>query len=176
MHSVACVGISGCFFTSFSRRCKLIITSWQWSPRMSFSIWELIYFCMQFSKYMSDWSLSVIKNQNLFWSLITGKDHFISFFHIEVRFTSFSERPKKLNSFAFGNLINFFMVWRPPALPHRLQCSTIGRSGLNHRVRDGNECVPWPHRHQKYWVLSEVLLSLELKLLFELCEKNFLYW
>ena len=41
---------------------------------MSFSIWELIYFCMQFSKYMSDWSLSVIKNQNLFWSLITGKN------------------------------------------------------------------------------------------------------
>ena len=119
MHSVACVGISGRFFTSFSRRCKLIITSWQWSPRMSFSIWELIYFCMQFSKYMSDWSLSVIKNQNLFWSLITGKNQ-------------------------------FFIIWRPPALPHRLQCSTIGRSGLNHRVRDGNGCVPWPHRHQKY--------------------------
>ena len=32
--------------------------------------------------------------------------------------------------------------WRPPALPHRLQCSTIGRSGLNHRVRDGNGCDP----------------------------------
>ena len=46
-----------------------------------------------------------------------------------------------------------FIIWRPPALPHRLQCSTIGRSGLNHRVRDGNGCVPWPHRHQKHWVL-----------------------
>ena len=80
MHSVACVGISGRFFTSFSRRCKLIITLRWWSPRMSFSIWELIYFCMQFSMYMSDWSLSVIKNQNLFWSLITGKNQFISFF------------------------------------------------------------------------------------------------
>ena len=176
MHSVACVGISGRFFTSFSRRCKLIITLRWWSPRMSFSIWELIYFCMQFSMYMSDWCLSVIKNQNLSWSLITGKNQFISFFHIEVRFSSFSERPKNLNSFAFGNLIKFFMVWRPPALPHRLQCSTIGRSGLNHRVRDGNGCVPWPHRHQKYWVLSEVFLSLERKLFFELCEKNFLYW
>ena len=32
---------------------------------------------MQFSKYMSDWSLSVIKNQNLFWSLITGKNQFL---------------------------------------------------------------------------------------------------
>ena len=33
-------------------------------------------------------------------------------------------------------------IWQPPALPHRLQCSTIGRLGLNHRVRDGNGCVP----------------------------------
>ena len=40
------------------------------------------------------------------------------------------------------NLHLLFIVWRPPALPHRLQCSTIGRSGLNHRVRDGNGCVP----------------------------------
>ena len=37
--------------------------------------------------------------------------------------------------------------WRPPTLPCRLQHSTIGRSGLNHRVRDGNGCVPWAHRH-----------------------------
>ena len=35
-----------------------------------------------------------------------------------------------------------FLIWQPPALPHRLQCSTIGRLGLNHRVRDGNGCVP----------------------------------
>ena len=34
------------------------------------------------------------------------------------------------------------LIWQPPALPHRLQCSTIGRLGLNHRVRDGNGCVP----------------------------------
>ena len=34
------------------------------------------------------------------------------------------------------------IFWRPPALPHRLQCSTIGRLGLNHRVRDGNGCCP----------------------------------
>ena len=33
-------------------------------------------------------------------------------------------------------------IRQPPALPHRLQCSTIGRLGLNHRVRDGNGCVP----------------------------------
>ena len=34
------------------------------------------------------------------------------------------------------------LIWQPPAFPHRLQCSIIGRSGLNHRVRDGNGCVP----------------------------------
>ena len=42
-----------------------------------------------------------------------------------------------------------FLVWRPPALPHRLQCSTIGRLRLNRRVRDGNGCFPQAHRHQK---------------------------
>ena len=33
-------------------------------------------------------------------------------------------------------------IWHPPALPCRLQHSTIGRLGLNHRVRDGNGCFP----------------------------------
>ena len=32
--------------------------------------------------------------------------------------------------------------WHPPTLPYRLQYSTIGRLGLNHRVRNGNGCVP----------------------------------
>ena len=61
--------------------------------------------------------LSVIRNLNLFKSLITHK-------------------------------CSFLWIWRPPALPHRLQCSTIGRPGLNLRVRDGNGCVPRAHRHQ----------------------------
>ena len=30
----------------------------------------------------------------------------------------------------------------PPTLPYRYQYSTIGRLRLNHRVRDGNGCVP----------------------------------
>ena len=34
------------------------------------------------------------------------------------------------------------MIWHPPALPCRLQHSTIGRLGLNHRVRDGYGCFP----------------------------------
>ena len=33
-------------------------------------------------------------------------------------------------------------IWQPPALPCRLQHSTIGRLGLNHRVRDENGCDP----------------------------------
>ena len=33
-------------------------------------------------------------------------------------------------------------IWHPPALPCRLQHSTIGRLGLNRRVRDGNGCFP----------------------------------
>ena len=45
-----------------------------------------------------------------------------------------------------------FLIRQPPALPCRLQHSTIGRSGLNHRVRDGNGCVPWAHRHRKYCI------------------------
>ena len=41
------------------------------------------------------------------------------------------------------NIVNFlFLIWQPPALPCRLQHSTIGRLGLNRRVRDGNGCVP----------------------------------
>ena len=48
-----------------------------------------------------------------------------------------------------------FLIWRPPTLPHRLQCSTIGRLRLNHRVRDGNGCFPQAHRHQKSRVLNE---------------------
>ena len=34
------------------------------------------------------------------------------------------------------------IIWRPPTLPYRHQYSTIGRLRLNHRVRDGNGCVP----------------------------------
>ena len=33
-------------------------------------------------------------------------------------------------------------IWHPPALPCRLQHSTIGRLGLNRRVRDGYGCLP----------------------------------
>ena len=44
------------------------------------------------------------------------------------------------------------IIWHSPALPCRLQHSTIGRSGLNHRVRDGYGCVPEAHRHRNFRV------------------------
>ena len=39
-------------------------------------------------------------------------------------------------------LILFFVIRQPPAFPCRLQHSIIGRLSLNHRVRDGNGCLP----------------------------------
>ena len=52
-------------------------------------------------------------------------------------------------SFVLGSLIksfkrNLFFFFNPaaPALPCRLQHSTIGLLGLNHRVRDGYGCFP----------------------------------
>ena len=54
-----------------------------------------------------------------------------------------------------GSLVKAFLMFRqPPALPCRLQHSTIGRLGLNHRVRDGNGCDPQAHRHRKCSVIG----------------------
>ena len=47
-----------------------------------------------------------------------------------------------------GTSMPFYKSRRPPALPHRLQCSTIGRPGLHRRVRHGNGCFPRPYRRQ----------------------------
>ena len=46
------------------------------------------------------------------------------------------------NRLSYKPSLFFFINWQPPTLPHRLQCSTIGLSGLNHRVRDGYGCFP----------------------------------
>ena len=60
------------------------------------------------------------------------------------------------DSFVLGSLIKSFkrnlfsfLIRQPPALPCRLQHSTIGLLGLNHRVRDGYGCFPQAHRHRK---------------------------
>ncbi len=68
-------------------------------------------------------------------------------------------------------------IWQPPALPGRLQPSTIGRLGLNHRVRDGNGCDPQANNHQKLCVsLSELRNRTEFrgKLAFQRSSGRFL--
>ena len=47
-------------------------------------------------------------------------------------------------------LIAFLQCWQPPAFPCRPQHSILGRLRLNHRVRDGNGCLPQAHRHQLF--------------------------
>ena len=54
-----------------------------------------------------------------------------------------------LSEFMERFLNSFFIIRQPPALPCRLQHSTIGLLGLNHRVRDGYGCFPQAHRHRK---------------------------
>ena len=59
-----------------------------------------------------------------------------------------------------------FLIWQPPTLPYRLQYSTLGRLGLNLRVRNVNGCFPETHRHQKVWALNEVFSNLVRNLFF----------
>ena len=55
----------------------------------------------------------------------------------------FYQPSKTKRLFNLRSLVKLFLLFRqPPALPCRLQQSTIGRLGLNHRVRDGNGCCP----------------------------------
>ena len=42
----------------------------------------------------------------------------------------------------------YINAWHPPILPCSHPHSTVGRKGLNRRVRDGNGCYPFAHRHQ----------------------------
>ena len=43
---------------------------------------------------------------------------------------------------SMSKLSLYYLTRQPPALPCRLQHSTIGRSSLNHRVRDVYGCFP----------------------------------
>ena len=73
-----------------------------------------------------------------------------SFISIPWRQRDSNSRPPACKAGALPTELHPHLIWRPPALPHRLQCSTIGRLRLNRRVRDGNGCFPQAHRHQKY--------------------------
>lgn len=49
---------------------------------------------------------------------------------------------KSSASSSFHSFVIYGELRQPPALPYRLQYSTIGRLSLNRRVRDGHGCFP----------------------------------
>ena len=107
---------------------------------------------MQFSRYiMQRTSLQMRfedSNFNIFHPLQRNTD-VISFCGDTIAPLCYARCTIFLNSnFALLVLIKKNMQRHPPTLPYRLQYSTIGRLGLNHRVRNGNGCVPRPHRHR----------------------------
>ena len=121
---------------------------------------------MQFSRYILDWSLSAIRKLNFLNSLITGKNQLSRTAlpcWLRLTHSSHSDKilrtsqasplspPIKMCPFYVKHSFEWFflLIRHPPALPYRLQYSTIGRLGLNRRVRDGNGCVPQTHRHRK---------------------------
>ena len=126
----------------------------------------IILTCMQFSRYnlfiLTD-ILSVIRNlKPCLKPLITGKTSYHNSTSLLIGLTPVHRSspstvlfPTELTYqclFLYEQAPSLFfsLIRRPPALPHRLQCSTIGRLRLNRRVRDGNGCFPQAHRHRKY--------------------------
>ena len=64
--------------------------------------------------------------------------------------TSGLEPPTSRLSGVRSNLLSYApnKIRQPPAFPYRRQHSIIGRTGLNHRVRDENGCFPCAHHHR----------------------------
>ena len=88
--------------------------------------------------------------QSAFISNAFGSGQLHSFmFLTEWRWRDSNSWPPACKAGALPTELHPHMIWHSPALPYRLQYSTIGRLGLNHRVRDENGCVPQAHRHQK---------------------------
>ena len=84
--------------------------------------------------------INFLFQDKLFLSPVMVSLHYLPCAVFKVRFR-FQKTSESFKTF-------FFLIWQPPALPHRLQCSTIGRPCLNRRVRYGYGCSPRPHRHQ----------------------------
>ena len=112
-------------------------------------------YCMRQTHIFSDWHfISHWKQKAHFSSSITGKTSYHNSTSLLIgltpvhQFSSFTVLfPTELTYrclFLYEQATHLFfsLIRRPPALPHRLHCSTIGRSGLNRRVRDGNGCFP----------------------------------
>ena len=125
---------------------------------------------MQFSRYVFGF-ISQMRTNTLFYPQLSGKTLMSFLFYIWTVSGLFLYVKWEESPWPSSTLIYFLavackrklrrrflllLIWRPPAFPHRLQCSILGRPGLNHRVRDGNGCVPRAHRHQKSWVLWEL--------------------
>ena len=118
---------------------------------------------------LTDFS-SVIRNLNLFRPLITGETSYQNSTSLLIGLALRDCCPS-LPVFIFNFdgvsilvsfLLNLAATYSPtPSPPHRLQCSTIGRLGLNHRVRDGNGCCPQTHRHQNFlpFIRSRTVLT-----------------
>ena len=138
---------------SFSRIIKLIIIITITSDVLIFLI---IIFVCSFQGTLT--VLSVIRIPNLFEPLITGKTSYGQQHFPAGRVNTTSllwliiiHTPSSLCLYLYYKSFRFFSlrIRQPPTLPHRHQCSTIGRLGLNHRVRDENGCCPQAHRHRK---------------------------
>ena len=119
---------------------------------------QFFLFNMRFSRYVSDWhfyqSFANSINSN---SQITGKNQLYGtalpcWRRLTHSFRSCEpHRPRLYLSpleyvcsiwNTHQSAFSFEGIRQPPALPCRLQHSTIGRLGLNHRVRDGYGCGP----------------------------------
>ena len=128
----------------------------------SILILEII-FNVQFSRYhitcFASYCEKSLRDSRYFYRNASPLSVFLnrnSFISIPWRQRDSNSRPPACKAGALPTELHPHLIWQPPALPHRLQCSTIGRLGLNRRVRDGNGCLPEAHRHQN---LSDASLT-----------------
>ena len=115
---------------------------------LSFSAAFLMFSCIVFLQFMY---FLIRLSRFFFWSMAPGSSSsFLSKQPSVIRrprfFSSGFWSKSLLGRYKKENL--YKKVWHPPILPYRLQYSTVGRTGLNRRVRDGNGCCPCAHRHQ----------------------------
>ena len=153
---VRCIALHLFFFA-----CQLILQNYlAWMSDKSY-LYDL-FFYMQFSRYHQIKSIrfyllqvasqlvlyTTLWRSNLNQCFATCAVHYAVKIRSDVHFVAFwlmLDQSSMIRMLSYhASLIQryFLFNWRPPTLPCRLQHSTIGRLGLNHRVRDGNGCYP----------------------------------
>ena len=153
---VRCIALHLFFFA-----CQLILQNYlAWMSDKSY-LYDL-FFYMQFSRYHQIKSIrfyllqvasqlvlyTMLWRSNLNQCFATYGLHYAVKIKSDVHFVAFwlmLDQSSMIRMLSYhASLIQryFLFNWRPPTLPCRLQHSTIGRLGLNHRVRDGNGCYP----------------------------------